>query len=61
MTVYLETPVIDKKTNHPVRWLIGLVAAGVLVIGATTIYTVVNRGTTKPDITALTVPVEAKD
>ncbi|QDL06601.1 efflux transporter periplasmic adaptor subunit [Brasilonema octagenarum UFV-E1] len=61
MTTYLETPVIDKKVKHPARWLIGLVAAGVLVIGATTTYTVVNRGTSKQDITALTVPVEAKD
>ncbi|MBW4597437.1 MAG: efflux RND transporter periplasmic adaptor subunit [Brasilonema angustatum HA4187-MV1] len=61
MTIYLETPVIDKKVKHPVRWLIGLAAAGVLVIGGTTTYTVVNRGTSKQDITALTVPVEAKD
>ncbi|NMF64174.1 efflux RND transporter periplasmic adaptor subunit [Brasilonema octagenarum] len=61
MTTYLETPVIDKKVKHPARWLIGLVAAGVLVIGATTTYTFVNRGTSKQDITALTVPVEAKD
>ncbi|MGH7998008.1 MAG: efflux RND transporter periplasmic adaptor subunit [Brasilonema sp.] len=61
MTTYLEIPVIGKKIKHPVRWFIGLAAAGVLVIGATTTYTVVNRGTSKQDIAALTIPVEAKD
>ncbi|NMG10572.1 efflux RND transporter periplasmic adaptor subunit [Brasilonema sp. UFV-L1] len=61
MTTYLEIPVIGKKVKHPVRWFIGLAAAGMLVIGATTTYTVVNRGTSKQDIAALTIPVEAKD
>ncbi|MBW4631182.1 MAG: efflux RND transporter periplasmic adaptor subunit [Iphinoe sp. HA4291-MV1] len=62
MTTYLEEiPVIGKKVKHPVRWFIGLAAAGVLVIGATTTYIVVNQGISKQDIAALTVPVEAKD
>lgn len=61
MTIYLEKPVIDKKIKHPLPWFIGLAAAGVLVIGATTTYTIVNRETSKQDIAALTVPVEVKD
>lgn len=61
MATYLEIPIIGKKVKHPLRWFIGLTAAGVLVIGATTTYTVVNRGTSKQDIAALTIPVEAKD
>lgn len=61
MTTYLEIPVIGKKVKHPLRWLIGLVAAGTLVVGTTTTYTFVNRGTSKQDIAALTVPVEAKN
>ncbi|WP_017314249.1 efflux RND transporter periplasmic adaptor subunit [Mastigocladopsis repens] len=61
MTTYLEIPVIGKKVKHPVRWLMGLMAAGVLVVGSATTYTVVNRGTSKQDIAALTVPVAAKD
>lgn len=61
MTTYLEIPVIGKKVKHPLRWLIGLVAASALVVGTTTTYTLVNRGASKQDIAALTVPVEAKD
>ncbi|ARV62086.1 efflux transporter periplasmic adaptor subunit [Nostocales cyanobacterium HT-58-2] len=61
MTTYLEIPVIGKKIKHPVRWLIGLVAASVLVAGTTATITSVNREASKQDIAALTVPVEAKD
>lgn len=61
MTTYLEIPIIGKKVKHPLRWFIGLMTAGALVVGTTTAYTVVNRGASKQDIVALTVPVEAKD
>ncbi|GAX39264.1 RND family efflux transporter MFP subunit [Tolypothrix sp. NIES-4075] len=56
----IEVPVFGKVKN-PFRWLIGLMAAGVVVVGATTTYTFVNQGTRKEDITQLTVPVEAKN
>ncbi|MDF5728773.1 MAG: efflux transporter periplasmic adaptor subunit, partial [Rhizonema sp. PD38] len=35
--------------------------AGVLVVGTTTTYTLVNRVSSKKDIIALTVPVETKN
>jgi HlyD family secretion protein len=60
MTTHIEIPVIG-KIKHPQRWLIGLVAAGILVVGGTTTYTLVNRGASREDIAALTIPVEAKD
>jgi len=60
MTTHIEVPVFGKVKN-PFRWLIGLMAAGVVVVGATTTYTFVNQGTRKEDITQLTVPVEAKN
>lgn len=62
MTTYLEIPFIGKKVKHPLRWVMGLAAAGVLVAGTATTYTIiVNRTTTKQDIAALTVPVETKN
>lgn len=60
MTTYLEFPVIG-KVKHPFRWLIGLMTASILVVGTTTTYTLVNRGPSKDDIMALTVPVETKN
>ncbi|TFI53403.1 efflux RND transporter periplasmic adaptor subunit [Mastigocladus laminosus UU774] len=60
MNTYIEIPVIG-KIKYPQRWLIGLVAAGILVVGGTTTYTLVNRGASREDIAALTIPVEAKD
>jgi HlyD family secretion protein len=60
MTTYLEIPVIG-KVKHPYRWLIGLIAAGVLVVGGTTAYTFTNRGLSEEDIAAQTIPVEAKN
>jgi HlyD family secretion protein len=60
MTTHIEVPVFG-KVKYPFRWLIGLMAAGVVVVGATTTYTFVNQGTRKEDITQLTVPVEAKN
>lgn len=60
MSTQIEIPVFG-KVNNPFRWLIGLMAAGVVVVGATTTYTFVNQGTRKEDITQLTVPVSAKN
>jgi HlyD family secretion protein len=60
MTTYMEIPVIG-KIKHPGRWLMGLVAAGVVVVGGTTAYTLLNRGISQEDITALTIPVETKN
>lgn len=60
MTMYIEIPLIGKKVKYPLRWLIGLMAAGTLVVGTTT-YNFVNQGTSKQDITQLTVPVETQN
>jgi HlyD family secretion protein len=58
--MYIEIPLIGKKVKYPLRWLIGLMAAGTLVVGTTT-YNFVNQGTSKQDITQLTVPVETQN
>ena len=55
----IELPLIG-KIKHPVRWLVGLVAAGVVVAGSAT-YVIVDRSTPKIDLAKLTVPVEARD
>lgn len=60
MTSHIEIPFIGKKVKHPLRWLVGLMTAGVLIVGTTTAIKVANRGASKQDITQLTVPVEAK-
>ncbi|MBD2339312.1 efflux RND transporter periplasmic adaptor subunit [Calothrix sp. FACHB-156] len=60
MNTYIEIPVIGKKIKYPMRWLIGLITAGALVVGTTTTYNLVNRGNTKQDISQLTVPVETQ-
>jgi len=60
MITYIEIPVIG-KVKHPLRWVIGLIAAGSLVVGTTTAYNFVNRGISKEDITQLTLPVAAKN
>ncbi|BAY12306.1 efflux RND transporter periplasmic adaptor subunit [Calothrix sp. NIES-2098] len=61
MNTHVEIPLIGKKVKYPLRWLIGLMTAGVLVVGTTTTYNLVNRGTGKQDITQLTVPVETQN
>ncbi len=60
MIFYIEIPLIGKKVKYPLRWLMGLIASGVLIVGTTaTIKTIQQRN--KPlDISKLTVPVEAK-
>ncbi|MBW4555103.1 MAG: efflux RND transporter periplasmic adaptor subunit [Trichormus sp. ATA11-4-KO1] len=61
MITQIEVPVIG-KVKYPLRWLMGLIAAGSLVVGTTTAtYNLINGKTSKQDITQLTVPVEAKN
>ncbi|MBD2250581.1 efflux RND transporter periplasmic adaptor subunit [Nostoc parmelioides] len=60
MTAYIEVPMIG-KVKYPARWLVGLAAIGVLVVGSTTTYKIVQQGNSKQDVTQLTVPVEAKN
>ncbi|MEH1960658.1 MAG: efflux RND transporter periplasmic adaptor subunit [Nostoc sp.] len=59
MATYIEIPVIG-KVKYPLRWLMGLIAGGALVVGTVTAYTLVNQGT-KEDIAKLTVPVAAQN
>ena len=59
MTTHIQLPLIGKVKN-PSRWVMGLMAAGVVVIGSTT-YFIVNQGRPKLDIAELTVPVQSKN
>jgi HlyD family secretion protein len=59
MIAYIEVPIIG-KVKHPTRWLVGLLAAGTLIVG-TTSYSLINGGTNKDDVTQLTVPVESQN
>ncbi|MEH2359965.1 efflux RND transporter periplasmic adaptor subunit [Nostoc sp.] len=59
MATYIEIPVIG-KLKYPLRWLMGLIAGGALVVGTVTAYTLINQGT-KEDIAQLTVPVAAQN
>jgi HlyD family secretion protein len=52
---------IGKKIKYPFRWLMGLIAAGALVVGTTTTYTLVNQSKSKQDIAELTVPVASQN
>ncbi len=60
MASYIKIPVIGKVKN-PSRWLIGLMAAGILAVGGTTAYRTVNQRTKPDDVAQLTVPVQAKN
>ena len=60
MATHIEIPVVG-KVKYPLRWLMGLIAGGVLVVGTATTYTLINQGTSKEDIAQLTVPVAAKN
>ncbi|MBC1218841.1 efflux RND transporter periplasmic adaptor subunit [Nostoc sp. UCD121] len=59
MATHIEIPVVG-KVKYPLRWLMGLITGGVLVVGSITTYTLINQGT-KEDIAQLTVPVAAKN
>lgn len=58
MTTHIQLPLIGKVKN-PSRWVIGLLAASVVVTGTT--YFILNRATPKSDIAELTVPVDSQD
>ncbi|MDP5019070.1 MAG: efflux RND transporter periplasmic adaptor subunit [Dolichospermum sp.] len=60
MTFYIELPLIRKKVKYPLRWLMGLIASGVLIVGTTTTIKTIQQRNKPPDISKLTVPVEAK-
>ncbi|MEY3222065.1 MAG: hypothetical protein RLZZ203_921, partial [Cyanobacteriota bacterium] len=60
MICYIEIPLIRKKIKYPLRWLMGLIASGVLIVGTTMIVTTIKPGNKPLDINKLTVPVEAK-
>jgi HlyD family secretion protein len=59
MTTHIQLPLIGKVKN-PYRWVLGLLTAGVVVIGSTT-YLIVNRATPKLDVAELTLPVQSQD
>ncbi|MBD2535013.1 efflux RND transporter periplasmic adaptor subunit [Nostoc flagelliforme FACHB-838] len=61
MATHIEIPIIGKKIKYPLRWLMGVIAGGVLVAGTVTTYTLVNQGASKEDIAQLTVPVTAQN
>jgi len=61
MTFYIRIPVIGKKVKYPLRWLLGLMLSGILIVSASTIFHLNNLGKRKPDITKLTVLVQAKN
>lgn len=55
----MQLPLIG-KVGQPKRWVIGTVAAGILVV-STAAYLIVGRSRPKTDIAALTVPVQSQD
>lgn len=61
MTTHIEIPLIGKKIKYPLRWLMGLTASGILIIGTTTAVKIANIENRKEDISKLTVPVAAKN
>ncbi len=60
MATNIEIPVIG-KVKYPLRWLIGLMAGGALVVGIVANFTLLNQGTNQEDIERLTVPVSAQN
>ncbi|MBE9055580.1 efflux RND transporter periplasmic adaptor subunit [Sphaerospermopsis sp. LEGE 08334] len=60
MTTHIEIPLIGKKIKYPLRWLTGIMASGILIIGATTAIKIANPENRKQDISKLTVPVTEK-
>ncbi|MEM7726749.1 MAG: efflux RND transporter periplasmic adaptor subunit [Cyanobacteria bacterium P01_A01_bin.45] len=61
MDRYVKIPLIDKKIKHPRRWLIALITTGIMITGAATTYTLINRSRGKENIAQLTVPVTIKN
>ncbi len=60
MIFYIEIPLIGKKVKYPFRWLMGLIASGVLIVGTTATIQTIQQKNKPLDVTKLTVPVEAK-
>jgi HlyD family secretion protein len=60
MIFYIEIPFIGKKVKYPLRWLMGLIASGVLIVGTTATIQTIQQKNKPLDVTKLTVPVEAK-
>jgi HlyD family secretion protein len=60
MIFYIEIPFIGKKVKYPWRWLMGLIASGVLIAGTTATIKSIQQKNRPVDVTKLTVPVEAK-
>ncbi|MEI6441844.1 MAG: efflux RND transporter periplasmic adaptor subunit [Nostocales cyanobacterium ELA583] len=60
MIFYIEIPFIGKKVKYPWRWLMGLIAGGVLIVGTTATIKNIQQKNRPIDVTKLTVPVEAK-
>ena len=60
MIFYIEIPFIGKKVKYPFRWLMGLIASGVLIVGTTATIQTIQQKNKPLDVTKLTVPVEAK-
>lgn len=54
----MQLPLIG-RVKYPSAWVVGLMAASVLVIGTT--YLVVDRATPRLDVDSLTVPVQSKN
>ena len=60
MIFYIEIPLIGKEVKYPFRWLMGLIASGVLIVGTTATIQTIQQKNKPLDVTKLTVPVEAK-
>ncbi|NJL78986.1 MAG: efflux transporter periplasmic adaptor subunit, partial [Richelia sp. SM2_1_7] len=60
MATPIEIPLIGKVKGLP-RWLVALLAAGIVVVGTTTTYIFIDRAKNKQDITQLTTLVEEKN
>ncbi|MBE9201652.1 MULTISPECIES: efflux RND transporter periplasmic adaptor subunit [unclassified Nodularia (in: cyanobacteria)] len=60
MVRQIELPLIG-KVKYPLRWGIGLIAAGCLAVGTTITYNLVNEKNREQNITELTVSVESQN
>ncbi|MBS3028036.1 MAG: efflux RND transporter periplasmic adaptor subunit [Dolichospermum sp. DET50] len=60
MIFYIEIPFIGKKVKYPWRWLMGLIASGVLIVGTTATIKSIQQKNRPIDVTKLTIPVETK-
>ncbi|MBJ7295905.1 MAG: hypothetical protein JHC73_06170 [Dolichospermum sp.] len=54
MIFYIEIPLIGKKVKYPFRWLMGLIASGVLIVGTTATIQTIQQKNKPLDVTKLT-------